>query len=97
MFYSRYRKKFAGNFFTERRIAAYWIDQRNSKKNKVTFAYYQDIEKIDTFYIAAPTYTSYMSVMKNDSSIFNVYVNGKKEDVKMFFEEALREWQKSKR
>lgn len=33
-FYSEYKKNVAGNFFTDKRIATYWIDERNSKKMK---------------------------------------------------------------
>lgn len=91
-FYSQFRTNVAGNVLTDRRIAAYWIDERNSERNKMTFAYYEDIAKIDTIHIAAPTYTSYLLVTRNDSSKFKIFVDGGKRDVKSFFDRALQEW-----
>src|SRR5690348_11514506 len=55
-FYSEYKKKVAGNFFTDRRIATYWKDERNSEKDEIAFAFYNDIVKIDTVYNAGLTY-----------------------------------------
>jgi hypothetical protein len=96
-FYSEYRKDVSGNFFTDLRIATYWIDKRNSKKNEIEFAYYSDIANIDTVYYAGLTYTPYMLVTRKDSSNFRVSVDGEREEVKLFFETALREWkQKNK-
>jgi hypothetical protein len=33
-FYSEFKNSVAGNFFTDQRVASYWIDERNSKKTK---------------------------------------------------------------
>src|SRR5690242_21871006 len=49
-FYSEYKKKVAGNFFTNKRIAKYWIDERNKEKNQISFAFYPDIKSIDTVF-----------------------------------------------
>jgi len=49
-FYSQFKNSIAGNFFTNQRLASYWIDKRNSKRNIVKFAYYNEIIKIDTVY-----------------------------------------------
>jgi len=95
-FYSEYKKKVAGNFFTDRRIATYWIDERNSEKNEIDFAYYNDINRIDTIYNAGVTFSPYMLITKNDGTTFKVSVNGKKEEVKSFFEDALKKWQEKK-
>lgn len=95
-FYSEFKKKNAGNFFTDKRIAMYWIDGRNKEKNQISFAFYQDIKSIDTVYYAGATYTPYMLVKKTDSSQFKVSVDGKKEEVKSFFDDALKQWQKHK-
>ena len=74
-FYSEYKKKVAGNFFTDKRIATYWIDERNKKKNKISFAFYPDIKSIDTVYEAGVTYSPYMLVTKKDNTKFKVSVN----------------------
>lgn len=87
-FYSEYNIKGAGNFFTDRRLAAYWIDDRYAEKNDTVFAYYEDIVQIDTVYIAALTYTSYLLVTRRNGTKFKVCVDGEKQDVKWFFERA---------
>ena len=95
-FYSEFKKRNAGNFFTDKRIAKYWIDERDKKKDQLTFAFYKDIKSIDTVYNAGATYSPYMLVTKSDSTTFKVSVNGKKEEIKSFFEDALNTWQQHK-
>jgi hypothetical protein len=95
-FYSEFKNSVAGNFITNQRIASYWIDERNPKKNKVKFAYYSEITKIDTVFNTGITYCPYMLVTKTDGSTFKVSVNGKKEEIKTFFGVAFREWKKGR-
>ncbi len=95
-FYSEYKKKVAGNFFTNKRIAKYWIDERDKNKNQISFAFYPDIKSIDTVYNAGATYSPYMLVTKTDGTQFKVSVNGKKEEIKSFFEDALAQWKQRK-
>jgi hypothetical protein len=96
-FYSEYKKSVAGNFFTDRRIATYWIDERNAEKNEISFAFYEDIINIDTVYNAGVTYSPYMLVTKKDSTQFKVSVNGKKEEIRSFFEEAIQQWKSNQK
>jgi hypothetical protein len=95
-FYSEFKKKNAGNFFTNKRIAKYWIDERDKEKNQILFAFYKDIKSIDTVYYAGLTYNPYMLITKLDSIAFKVSVNGTKQEVKAFFEEALVKWKTEK-
>ena len=37
-FYSEFKKSVAGNFYTDRRMASYWIDEKDSTKNSIEFA-----------------------------------------------------------
>ncbi len=96
-YYSEFKKKKAGNFFTNKRIAKYWIDERDKEKNQLAFALYKDIKSIDTVYNAGTTYSPYMLVTKFDSTAFKVSVNGEKEEIKSFFEDALNTWQQHKK
>ena len=91
-FYSEYKMKVAGNFFTDKRIAKYWIDEYDKEKDQIVFSFYKDIKFIDTIYHAGATYTPYMLITKTDGSTFKVSVDGKKEEVKSFFEDALNLW-----
>lgn len=93
-FYSESKNEIAGNFFTDQRIATYWIDQRNSTKDNINFAYYKDITKIDTIYNAGLTYAPYILVTKRNGSKFKVSVDGKKNEIKSFFEDVLKVWKR---
>jgi hypothetical protein len=95
-FYSEFKIKYTGNFFTNKRIASYWIDKRDSKKNEIAFAYYRDISKIDTIYKAGATYCPYFLVTTKNGNTFKVSVEGEKKEITAFFEGAIQEWKKSK-
>ena len=88
-FYSNFKFKNAGNFFTDKRIAKYWIDKHDSSETEIAYAYYEDIASIDSTTNVPATYCPYLLVTKKDSTTFKVYVNGKKPVVKAFFEEAI--------
>jgi hypothetical protein len=91
-FYSEFRKRNAGNFYTDKRIAKYWIDERDRNKNQVSHAYYPDIKSIDIVYHPGATYCPYMLVTKSDGSEFKVCADGRPEEIKSFFEGALKLW-----
>lgn len=52
-FYSEYKNKVAGNFFTDKRMASYWIDKHDKSKDKRVFAYYPDINQLTQFFMQA--------------------------------------------
>ena len=95
-FYSEYKKKVAGNFFTNKRIAKYWIDERNKEKSQILFAFYPDIKSIDTIYNPGATYCPYLLITKLDDTQFKICADGKREDIKSFFEDAIKQWQQHK-
>jgi hypothetical protein len=92
-FYSEFKKSVAGNFYTDRRMASYWIDERDSTKNSTEFAYYEDIIRIDTCYNAGLTYAPFMLVTRKDSTQFKVCVEGSKQEIADFFNDAISKWQ----
>jgi hypothetical protein len=96
-YYSNYSKSKAGNFFTNKRLAMYWLDDHDLSKNDTSFAFYQDIISIDTTYRVPDTFIPYMLITRNDSSQFKVYIDGSRKDVKSFFEDAIILWQKSRK
>ncbi|HUN03765.1 MAG TPA: hypothetical protein PLS00_12985 [Niabella sp.] len=95
-FYSEFKKRNAGNFFTDKRIATYWIDERDEGKNELSFAFYGDIVSIDTVYNAGLTFSPYMLVKKSNDQQFKVSVGGSRDQIKSFFEEALKQWNEHK-
>src|SRR5664279_3516123 len=95
-FYSEFKSDVAGNFFTNKRLAKYWIDKKDKTKDQISFAYYPDIKSIDTVYNAGATHCPYMLVTKNNGSQFKVGFDGKQKEIKEIFEEALNEWAQNK-
>ena len=95
-FYSEFKAESAGNFFTDKRIAMYWIDDRHKEKSKISFAFYPDIRSIDTFYNPGPSYAPYMLITKKDSTQFRVCADGRHGEVRAFFEEAIGLWLKNR-
>ena len=95
-FYSEYTNNVAGNFYTDKRMASYWYDGHDKTKDKNVFAYYPDIKTIDTIFYAGATYCPYMLVTKMDNSQFKVCVDGKRKEIRAFFEEALSIWKQKK-
>lgn len=91
-FYSEATNAQAGNFFTDRRLAKYWIDNNNPSKNYITFAWYDDVKSIDTVYYAGLTWSPYMLVTMNNNTNFKVCGGGRKDELKMYFEEAIAIW-----
>lgn len=85
--------KTSGNFFSDKRIASYWIDKRDKTKSSVNFALYSEIDTILTKDLSrALTYASYMEVVKHDGKTFKVYVDGDSTEVRTFFDRAISEW-----
>lgn len=95
-FYSQYKKTDAGNFFTNKRVAAYWIDKRNPERNTIATALYSEISKIQAVYNVGATYCPYAIIFKKDGSTFNVYVDGEKTEIKSFFDDLIFQWKKNK-
>ena len=94
-FYSEFKKSVAGNFYTNIRLASYWLDKQDTTKNKIEFAFYKDIIKIDTVYNAGATYCPFLLVTRRDGSNFKVCVDCKKEEITAFFNEVLNKWKQN--
>ena len=95
-YYSNFTKKSAGNFFTDKRLAIYWLAGPDTSENEVSFAYYRDIISIDTTYQVPDTFIPYMLITRKDSSQFKVFVDGSRKEIKSFFEDAMALWRKNR-
>ena len=93
---ANYKKEVTGSFFTNKRVAYYWIDERYVDRNIIEFAYFEDIKSIDTTILTSLTQASFLTVTKNDDSKFNVYLTGEKDKIKAFFTQATKKWKKAK-
>lgn len=95
-FYSEFKNKVSGNFYTNKRIANYWLDQKDTLKNKIEFAYYKDVIKLEPFYKVGLTYCPYILVTKSNNKTFKVCVDGTEKEKKAFYAEAVKIWKKNK-
>ena len=95
-FYSEYKLNVAGNFITNRRMAQYWIDERDSEKNHIESAYYKDIAAIEMVQNVGLTYSPYLLVKRKDGTQFKVSVDGDEAEIRSFCEAAVLEWNRSK-
>jgi hypothetical protein len=85
--------KTSGNFFSDKRIASYWIDKRDKTKSSTDFGLYSEIDTILTRDLSrALTYASYLEVVKDNGETFKVYVDGDSIEVRTFFDRAISEW-----
>ena len=85
--------KTSGNFFSDKRIASYWIDKSNKTRSSVDFGLYSEIDTILTRDLSRSlTYASYMEIVKHDGNTFKAYVDGDSTEVRTFFDRAISEW-----
>ncbi len=91
-FYSEYIFKYSGNFFTDRRVANYWIDKRDSEKNMKASASYEEIVEMKPVYKVGVTYCPFILVKKRDGVEFKVYADGSEEEIKDFFNSVIAVW-----
>ena len=85
--------KTSGNFFTDRRIASYWIAGRDTTKTIIDYAYYADIDTIWRYpKFRSLTLASYLEGHRRDGRRFKVYVSADSIGTWQFFNGALEEW-----
>jgi hypothetical protein len=87
----------AGNFITNDRVAAYWIDEHDSSKTTIYSASYTSIDTLIPNYPASwPAGTSIKVDLKG-ANFFNVWVNGDSAAFWAFYHRALAEWKNSRK
>lgn len=91
-FYSEFKNSVAGNFYTEKRVASYWLDEDDESKNEINSAYYADIKQIDTVVYAGVTYSPYFKITKENNSSFKVCFDGEKSEIRAIFKDVLTRW-----
>lgn len=94
-FYSNYKKSVAGNFYTDKRVATYWLDKNPNKEQKIEFACYQDILQVDSVFSVGTTYSPYLLITRKDSSQFKVYVDGDAKEKTAFYQDVVTHWEQN--
>ncbi len=82
----------SGNFFTDKRIACYWQNNK-PEEDHTTFAYYENIDSLRFVdRITDISYASYVEVYVNDSSRFKVYIDADSTTSYDFYNKSKAEW-----
>ncbi|HVW95862.1 MAG TPA: hypothetical protein VHA56_07830 [Mucilaginibacter sp.] len=98
LFDAQYKIRKSGNFFTNKRIAAYWIDDKNGKKSAVHSAYYREIDSVKSRFdpTRGSVFSSFLEVYPRGMEKFRVYVWADSAETRYFFEQAIAEWKKNR-
>lgn len=81
----------SGNFFTNKRIASYW--QNDKSDDHITSAYYNTIDTIKLIdRVNDFSNASYLEVYRKDSTTFKVYTDSDSLGINQFYNEALEAW-----
>jgi hypothetical protein len=91
-FYSNYTRRTAGSFFTDKRMAHYWLGSRDQREDQREDAFYPDITAV-TPVLKVPYFDSpYLQVRRQDGTTFRVYMGGSPAEMHRFCQEALGAW-----
>ena len=93
-FYSEYKNHVAGNFYTDKRVGSYWLDEKDISKNEINFAVYSEIEKIDTVVYAGLTFSPFLNIKKRKGTSFKVCFDGEESKLRAIFLDIIARWKK---
>jgi len=83
------------SFFSNKRMAFYWIDYKDSSKNSISSAFYNEIDTIITVpAYRSLTYSSRLDVSKKNGEVFALCIDFDSITTYKFFNAALEEWKK---
>jgi len=87
-----------GSFYSNKRIASYWIDKHDAKKSYKKYLYYSEIDTIIPVDLSkAWTLSSYLEVNGQNGYKFKVYVDSDSLQTWDFFNRAINEWIKNRK
>ncbi len=85
----------AGNFFTEKRIASYWIDRNDTTRNRVKSAMYNTIDTLVPVFDNSWPAGQYILVDLEGPNYFHCYVNGDDAAIRDFYNRVLEQWKRT--
>ncbi len=87
----------SGNFFTEQRIASYWISDKNEESD-TNSAYFKDVDSLLlTDLVNDFSYASYITVYLEDGANFRVYIDADSAATYHFYDLAVENWENQKK
>jgi len=91
-FYSNFKLRKAGSFFTNKRMAHYWLDGNDARQHQREYAFYPDITAVEPVYKVPDFDSPYLEVRTTGQATFRVYMNGSQQEMQLFYQEALAAW-----
>lgn len=86
----------SGNFFTEQRIASYWISDKKEESD-TNYAFFKDVDSLLlTDLVNDFSYASYITVYLEDGANFRVHIDADSADTYHFYDLAMKNWEKAK-
>ena len=93
-FYSNFKLRKAGSFYTDRRMAHYWLDGKDARQHQREYAFYRDITAVDPVFKVPDFDCPYLQVRRKDQTTFRVYMDGNPAEMQLFYQEALGAWKR---
>lgn len=91
-FYSNFTFWKADSFFTDRRMAQYWLTGDDKRQHRREYAFYPDITAVDPVFKVPDFDSPYLQVRRKNQTTFRVYMDGSPAEMQLFYQEALRAW-----
>jgi hypothetical protein len=82
--------KTSGNFYTNARVASYWVDGKNDKINSAFYSAIDSIKLIER--TTSLTYASYLEIEDSSGHQFEVYIDADSARVWSFFQGCVDQW-----
>ena len=93
-FYSNFTLQKAGSFFTDKRMARYWLDGRDTGQHRREYALYRDITAVDPVFTVPDFGSPNLQVRRKDQTTFRLYMDGSPGEMQLFYQEALGAWKR---
>lgn len=95
-FYSNFTLRKAGSFYTDQRMAHYWLDGKDTRQHHREYAFYADITAVEPIFHVPDFDSPYLLVRRNDQTTFRVYMDGHPEQMQQFYQGALDAWKRQR-
>ena len=87
-----YKFKTNGSFYTDKRVAGYWVGEDKSENNLVS-VYYTDIKSMTLSDLSGSLRNaSFILITKKNGRSVQVFVDGKSKEVASFYDGVQRYW-----
>jgi hypothetical protein len=89
--------KTSGNFFTDRRVASYWLYGDDQEKRRKSSATYAEVADISIRYSDDPYWSEAhdVTVTLTNATAFHVYLSGNRRFAERFFRSLQAQWRQS--